>query len=133
VKTIVTAAALAAVTALAAGCSAASTGSQQPGQAAATAAPFTITPVHCGPYDSVQRSRFADYGGLIFTYKNVSGHRAAVLVRVNFVHGSNVIGSNVTAYEPVIRPGQTGTAEVGYPASKMPAGVTCQVTAVGAQ
>lgn len=133
-KTIMAAAALAAATALAAGCSAASAPQQQAAPAAIPApAPFKITPVHCGSYSPAQQDRFSDYGGLIFTYRNTGSSPAAVLVRVNFVQGSTVLGSNVTAYEPVIKPGQTGTAEVGYPAAKVPVHFTCQVTQVAAQ
>jgi hypothetical protein len=56
----------------------------------------------------------------------------SIVVRVNFVKGSQVLASNVTAYEPTIRPGQSATAEVGWsgPGNTMPAGTQCQVTSV---
>jgi len=130
-----------------AGCSSAapsggSAGSGQVGQAPinggtmgtappASAAPFKITPVYCGKYSPAQVNQLEDYGGLVFKYTNTSTQPDSIVVRVNFVQGSTVLGSNVTAYEPTIKPGQSATAEVGFPADHMPTHFQCQVTSVG--
>jgi hypothetical protein len=125
-----------------AGCSSAGSHSGQVGQAPinggamgtappASAAPFKITPVYCGKYSPAQVNQLYDYGGLVFKYTNTSTQPDSIVVRVNFVQGNTVLGSNVTAYEPTIKPGQSATAEVGFPANHMPAHFQCQVTSVG--
>ena len=83
-----------------------------------------------GKYSTAQMNQFEDYSGLIFKYTNTSTQPDAPVVRVNFVRGSQVLGSNVSAYEPTIRPGQTAYGEVGYPADTVPAHISCQVTSV---
>ena len=142
-KIIITAAAGLAIAI--AGCSSAASGGQGSGQVGqapinggtmgtappASAAPFKITPVYCGKYSPAQVNQLEDYGGLVFKYTNTSTQPDSIVARVNFVQGSTVLGSNVTAYEPTIKPGQSATAEVGFPADHMPAYFQCQVTSVG--
>jgi hypothetical protein len=142
-KIIITAAAGLAIAI--AGCSSAASGGQGSGQVGqapinggtmgtappASAAPFKITPVYCGKYSPAQVNQLEDYGGLVFKYTNTSTQPDSIVARVNFVQGSTVLGSNVTAYEPTIKPGQSATAEVGFPADHMPAHFQCQVTSVG--
>src|SRR6516165_10733703 len=138
-KIIITAAAGLAIAI--AGCSSAASGGQGSGQVGqapinggtmgtappASAAPFKITPVYCGKYSPAQVNQLEDYGGLVFKYTNTSTQPDSIVARVNFVQGSTVLGSNVTAYEPTIKPGQSATAEVGFPADHMPAHFQCQV------
>ena len=109
-----------------------SSGSAPSAAAPAPAQLFKIKPVYCGTYSQAQQDQFEDYAGLIFKYTNTSGASDSIVVRVNFVKGSQVLASNVTAYEPTIQPGQSATAEVGWsgPGTTMPAGTQCQVTSV---
>jgi hypothetical protein len=142
-KIIITAATAVAAGLLATACGTSTSHGSQIGQAPingggsmasapAAAQPFKIKPVYCGTYSQAQMSQFEDYGGLIFRYTNTSTQPDSIVVRVNFVKGSQVLASNVTAYEPTIRPGQSATAEAGWsgPGNTMPAGTQCQVTSV---
>ena len=77
--------------------------------------PFKITPLTCGTYTAAQQAQFGtgDKGGLVYRYTNVSNTLTdAPILSVDFLRGTNAIGSNVSGTLIQVGPGQSAEATV---------------------
>lgn len=83
--------------------------------AAAHSGPFRIAVLYCGKFTAAQQAQFGTSaaGGLVFRYVNTSGAMiGAPSLDVNFLVGTQVVGSNYGGTITHIRPGQSAEAEV---------------------
>lgn len=100
--------------------------------APAPAGPFTITADHCGKFSHAQQARFTTNAksGLIITAANRSGGARAIpfTVQADFLHGTELVGQNVTGVSPAISEGQSERLEIDSPPGWGP-GDTCKIIA----
>lgn len=98
--------------------------------APAPAGPFTITADHCGKLTHAQQVRFTTNAksGLIITAANRSGGSRPIpfTVQADFLHGTELVGQNVTGVSPAISEGQTERLEIDSPPGWGP-GDTCKI------
>lgn len=98
--------------------------------ASSTAGPFTITTVHCGKFTHAQQARYTTNAksGLIITAANRSGGARAIpfTVQADFLHGTELVGQNVTGVSPAISEGQSERLEIDSPPGWGP-GDTCKI------